>query len=162
MSALSRRGLFGVAGGIAAIAGLAGCGIGLAGQTGELLRSRAPRPAPFRVPLPIPPVRRPVDGVVEITQRVADVEILPGLRTPVLGYDGIFPGPTVETHRGEPVLVRHRNELPVPTVVHLHGGHTPPEHDGWPTDLVLPSGWRHHSAHGGDISYGERSYAYPM
>ena len=35
----------------------------------------------------------------------------------------------------------HRNELPVPTVVHLHGGRTPPASDGYPTDLVLPAGW---------------------
>ena len=59
-----------------------------------------------------------------ITQRVGQAEILPGVRTPVLGYDGIFPGPTIEARRGRPVVVRHRNELPVPTVVHLHGGHT--------------------------------------
>lgn len=165
MSALSRRGLFGLAGGVAAVAGLAGCGMDLrSGQTGELLRSATPLPAPFQVPLPIPPVRRPVDGVLEITQRVAEVEILPGRRTPVLGYDGIFPGPTIETRRGEPVLVRHRNELPVPTVVHLHGGHTPAEHDGWPTDLLLPAGvssWTHHG-HGGQLRTGTRDYAYPM
>lgn len=63
----------------AAAAWLAGCGIDLrTGQTAELLRSAGPLPVPFRVPLPIPPVRRPVDGVLEITQRVAEVEILPG------------------------------------------------------------------------------------
>lgn len=27
----------------------------------------------------------------------------------------------------------------MPTVVHLHGGHTPHEHDCWPLDLVLPA-----------------------
>ncbi|MGH3908432.1 MAG: multicopper oxidase family protein [Pseudonocardiaceae bacterium] len=164
MSGLSRRGLFGLAGGVAAATGLVGCGMDLrSGQTGELLRSAMPPPTPFRVPLPIPPVRRPVDGVLEITQRVAEVEILPGRRTPVLGYDGIFPGPTIETRRGEPVLVRHRNELPVPTVVHLHGGHTPAEHDGWPTDLLLPADttWAHHG-HGGQVQTGTRDYAYPM
>jgi len=36
--------------------------------------------------------------------------------------------------------VRHRNNLPVPTAVHLHGGHTLTAHDGYPTDLVLPVG----------------------
>ncbi|MDQ3990530.1 MAG: multicopper oxidase domain-containing protein, partial [Actinomycetota bacterium] len=144
---IARRGFLGLVGGGAAVAVLAGCGIDLrplvgdgSGQTGELLRSAAPLPPPFTVALPVPPVRRPVDGLVEIVQRVAEVEILPGLRTTVLGYDGIFPGPTIESRRGEPVRVRHRNELPVPTVVHLHGGHTPPEHDGWPTDLLLPAG----------------------
>lgn len=172
---ISRRGLFGILGGGVAAAGLTGCGIDLrplvgggSGQTAELLHSAARLPEPFRAPLPIPPVRRPVGGRIEITQRVADAHILPGLRTPVFGYDGIFPGPTVETRRGSPAVVRHRNELPVPTVVHLHGGHTAAEHDGWPTDLVLPARFARsrpvHHGHGmpGDVSAGEREYAYPM
>lgn len=166
MTGLSRRGFLGLAGGIAAAAGLTGCGMDLAGagQTGELLRSAAPLPAPFRVPLPIPPVRRPAGGVLEITQRAGEAQILPGLRTPVLGYDGIFPGPTIETRRGEPVRIRHHNDLPVPTVVHLHGGHTPAEHDGWPTDLLLPvagASWAHHG-HGAALRTGSRDYLYPM
>lgn len=170
---ISRRGMFGILSGGVAAAGLAGCGVDLrplvgdgSGQTAELLHSAAPLPQPFQVPLPIPPVRRPVGGRVEITQRVAEARILPGLRTPVFGYDGIFPGPTVETRRGSPVVVRHRNELPVPTVVHLHGGHTPAEHDGWPTDLVLPTAFAlsrpvHHGM-AGDVSNGARDYVYPM
>jgi len=161
MTRLSRRGFLALAGGVAAT-GLVGCG--MEQGTGELVRSAAPLPAPFRVPLPIPPVRRPgPGGLVEITQRVAEVEILPGLRTPIFGYDGIFPGPTIETRQGQPVLVRHRNELPVPTVVHLHGGHTPAEHDGWPTDLLLPAGEDATAgAHHGQVWTGTREHAYPM
>jgi spore coat protein A len=34
--------------------------------------------------------------------------------------------------------VRHTNRLAVPTVVHLHGGRTPPESDGFPVDTVAP------------------------
>ncbi|MBC8094019.1 MAG: multicopper oxidase family protein, partial [Pseudonocardia sp.] len=121
-------------------------------------------------PLPVPPVARPVaPNRYLITQRVAEQEILPGVRTPVLGYDGVFPGPTIESRRGAEIVVRHRNELPVPTVVHLHGGHTAPEHDGWPLDLVLPVGdssssghWNHHGGMVGESSAGERDYRYPM
>jgi FtsP/CotA-like multicopper oxidase with cupredoxin domain len=114
--------------------------------TGAELRSAVPLPPAFRVPLPLPPVLAPVatsGGVdrYEITQRAADVEILPGVRTPMWTYDGVFPGPTIESRRGRPVAVTHRNELPVPTAVHLHGGRTPAESDGYPTDLVLPEGW---------------------
>ncbi len=66
--------------------------------------------------------------------------------------------------------MRHRNELPVPVVVHLHGGVTPPEHDGYPTDLVLPtSGWTGdhgggHSGHSapGQHGLGVKDYAYPL
>jgi FtsP/CotA-like multicopper oxidase with cupredoxin domain len=67
-------------------------------------------------------------------------EILPGVRTEVWGYDGIFPGPTLVSRSGRRTVVQHRNELSVPTVVHLHGGHTPATSDGYPTDLILPSG----------------------
>ncbi|MGH3695724.1 MAG: multicopper oxidase family protein [Pseudonocardiaceae bacterium] len=165
--ALSRRRFLGFLGGAAALAGAAGgCGIDLRpGQTGEMLASEVPLPPPFRVPLPVPPVRRPVDGVIEITQRVGQMEILPGMRTPVFGYDGMFPGPTLETRRGQPVVVRHHNELPVPTAVHLHDGHTPSTQDGWPLDLVLPpgepGGWTHHGALG-ELTIGTRDYRYPM
>ncbi|HLU56312.1 MAG TPA: multicopper oxidase domain-containing protein [Pseudonocardia sp.] len=173
---MSRRTFLGLLGGAAALAALPGCGPGAtAGSTGEVLASRLPLPEPFRVPLPVPPVARPVDlapdgaEVYEVTQRVAEAEILPGVRTPILGYDGIFPGPTFETRRGRPVVVRHRNELPVPTVVHLHGGHTPAEHDGWPLDLVLPVGEAGdrtgiHGIHAGmvgDYAAGTREHRYP-
>ena len=29
------------------------------------------------------------------------------------------------------MVVRYRSELPVPTVAHLHGGHTSADSDGW-------------------------------
>jgi spore coat protein A len=37
------------------------------------------------------------------------------------------------------VRVEHVNSLPVPMVVHLHGGVVPAASDGFPTDLVLPA-----------------------
>ena len=123
------------------------------GQTGELVHSRVPLPRPFRVPLPIPAAAKPVrtdatTDFYEIVQREADQEILPGVRTRVLAYDGTFPGPTVVTRSGRQAVVTHRNDLPVPVAVHLHGGHTPADSDGYPTDLIQPGG--------------RREYTYPM
>ncbi len=97
------------------------------------------------------------------------MEILPGVLTDVWGYDGQFPGPTVRARRGERLVVTHENLLPVPTVVHLHGGHTPAASDGFPTDLVLPDGTpaRSRTGHGGmphgrsDVTSGRRAYVYP-
>ena len=74
------------------------------------------------------------------------------------GYDGACPGPTLEAHSGEPILVEWVNELPnnhflpidhtlhgaeaekpeVRTVVHLHGGRTAPESDGYPEKWFVP------------------------
>ncbi|MEV6637282.1 multicopper oxidase domain-containing protein [Actinoplanes sp. NPDC051470] len=73
---------------------------------------------------------------------------LPRVKTEIWGYEGRFPGPPIHSVRGRRTVVSHRNDLPVPTVVHLHGGHTPAGDDGFPTDLVAP----------GD----SRDYAYPL
>ena len=81
----------------------------------------------FRVPLRIPPVLSPVRSdsttdYYEIFSRETTAEIIPGLPTRVWGYNGSFPGPTIEARRGRTVVVRHTNHLDRPTVVHLHGG----------------------------------------
>lgn len=73
------------------------------------------------------------------------------------GYGGSCPGLTIEARSGKPILVEWANELPsqhifpvdhtihgaeagnpeVRTVVHLHGGRTPPESDGYPEDWFV-------------------------
>ena len=122
--------------GLAVGGAAAGIGIpfalGIAGSTstGLALPSRVPLPEPFTRRLRIPPVLAPVrsDGDGDhygITQRVVPAEILPGLSTTIWGYNGIFPGPTIESRSGRTISVTHINELPVPTVVHLHGGANP-------------------------------------
>jgi spore coat protein A, manganese oxidase len=147
-----------------------GANVGAQGSAGRLLRSSAPLPAPFQVPLPVPPVLQPVRSdatgdYYDITQEAAKAEILPGMRTEVWGYNGIFPGPTIESRRGRRTIVTHRNRLKVPVVVHLHGGKTPPEHDGYPTDMIAPvGGWTGgqggHSSHA--MHQGAKEYVYPV
>jgi FtsP/CotA-like multicopper oxidase with cupredoxin domain len=172
---LSRRRFLGMAAGAGVLAlGVAGCGGVGSAQTAELLRSGVPLPQRFRVPLPIPPVKKPARSdangdYYEITQRAREVEIVPGFHTPIFGYDGTFPGPTIRSRAGRRTVVTHRNELPVPTVVHLHGGHTPAEHDGFPVDLVYPTGdtpAHEHAGTGmnmaGDTRRGSRDYVYPL
>ena len=57
---------------------------------------RSPGVEPFRVPMPMPSLLEPVrtDGgadYYEIVQRATMQEILPGLKTEIWGYEGIFP-----------------------------------------------------------------------
>jgi spore coat protein A len=165
---LSRRGFFGVAGGAGLVAATASLGLlrlGPASSTGTELRSEAPLPQAFSRPLTVPPIARPSTGTDDyrLTARAADVEILPGLPTRIWGYDGQFPGPTILARSGREVSVRVSNELPVPTVTHLHGGRTPAEHDGYPTDLILPVGtdWAAQRLTGAS-SVGQRDYRYPL
>ncbi|SEF78584.1 Multicopper oxidase with three cupredoxin domains (includes cell division protein FtsP and spore coat protein CotA) [Nonomuraea solani] len=147
---------------------LAGAGLAVAGcreVAGQLLSSRLPLPRLFTVPLPIPEVARPVrPGRYEVTQRVAKAEIVPGTRTEVWGYGGTFPGPTFELRRGSAATIAVRNELPVPTSTHLHGGVNPPDSDGYPTDLVVPPGHHaHHGGHPGEVLHqGVKDYHYPV
>ncbi|MFG2296054.1 multicopper oxidase family protein [Streptomyces sp. NPDC048603] len=164
---LTRRRVLAAASG-AAVAGLTGAfGTGCGRETsGELLRSGGAKlPRRFTVPLPVPRTAQAVAAggpggaeLYEVVQRSAGAEILPGVRTTVWGYDGTFPGPTFRVRSGRAATVRVTNELTVPTSTHLHGGVTPPESDGYPTDLVVsPGGFRPgaaapaagHAKHGG-------------
>jgi FtsP/CotA-like multicopper oxidase with cupredoxin domain len=100
-------------------------------------------PAPFKATLPIPPVLEPVrrsadTDFYEITAREAIARILPGLETPIWGYNGLFPGPTLRIRSGRKFVVRHRNALPVPTSVHTHGAYVDGDSDGHPADLIQP------------------------
>lgn len=84
---------------------------------------------PFKDPLPIPPVHRPVsieriqpkgfdgpavDAVnfdVSMTEATHQFHAdLPPTR--LYGYSGMYPGPTFEVRSGQPVQVRFRNNLP--------------------------------------------------
>jgi spore coat protein A len=101
----------------------------------------------FVQPLRVPPVLRPVridadTDYYEITQREADIEILPGIMTRIWGYEGMFPGPTIKARRGRRAVVRHTNQVLHETVVHLHGGVTETDSDGFPTDMIMPGASR--------------------
>ncbi len=98
----------------------------------------------FELPLNMPPEARPVDTddegrpVYELTQENATVEIIPGLRTDIIGYNGMTPGPTIRVDADQEIIVRQINDSDVSTTTHLHGGHMPTGSDGHPVDLVEP------------------------
>ncbi|TCP56780.1 spore coat protein A [Tamaricihabitans halophyticus] len=177
LSAISRRRFIGLAGGVgAAVAfGATGCGQ-LPEAAGKTLTSGLRLPEPFKVPLHIPRVLDPVstgpDGDrYEVVETSREVEIIPGTRTTVWGYEGTFPGPTLHTRSGRGAVVRVANDLTVPTSTHLHGGLTPPDSDGYPTDVVVPSGYEPHNHSGHEEmappetwTYHDRAkdYKYPL
>lgn len=95
------------------------------------------------VALSVPVDEDPDPSVLEVTlvARVTELEVLPGLRTPVWTYNGTLPGPLLRLRAGDRLLVHFRNELPEPTSVHWHGVQVPNAMDGAPPhtqDPVLP------------------------
>jgi spore coat protein A, manganese oxidase len=143
------------------------------GRRGEVtsaaMRAQARSPfTPFRRDLPrIPelmPVRRTsTSDVYDVAIRDGIAEVLPGFETPIYGYDGVYPGPTIRARTGREVVVRQRNTLAFESNVHLHGGFVPAGHDGHPMDVIPPGGsfdyhypneqdaaslWYHDHAHG--------------
>jgi len=122
--------------------------------------------------LPTPPVAMPVRGraggeaFYEITMKEFRQRLHRDLPpTTLWGYNGQYPGPTIEAYRNRPVQVRWINDLrdyetglrrtdhyfdvdtrihgpdmegKTPrTVVHLHGGYVPPEYDGFPESTFV-------------------------
>ncbi|MGW0752358.1 multicopper oxidase family protein [Streptomyces sp. NPDC002587] len=100
-------------------------------------------PPPFTVRMPTLPVLSPISVVggqdtYAVTIKEVAREIIPGVQTKVLTYDGHFPGPVLRARSGRRVVIRHRNSLSMPVSVHLHGGSVSPENDGGPMDTFAP------------------------
>jgi FtsP/CotA-like multicopper oxidase with cupredoxin domain len=96
----------------------------------------------------------------DIAQRFGVADIMPGYKTPVFGYNGLVPGPTLRVNRGTPVTVRQTNLLQQPpaapyqnvaapssytsdpwqrsTSTHLHGSASLPQYDGYASDITYP------------------------
>jgi FtsP/CotA-like multicopper oxidase with cupredoxin domain len=81
----------------------------------------------------------PDPKVVEInlTARLASVEVAPGKKVNAWTYDGGLPGPLIRGRVGDRLIVHFKNELPEPTTVHWHGVRVPIEMDGVP-DISQP------------------------
>jgi spore coat protein A len=127
---------------------------------------------PFVDPLPIPGVAQPTSGssggaaTYEIFIQQFQQKLHRDLpSTIVWGFNGSYPGPTIEASTGQPVRVVWNNDLrdafgslrvdhylavdtclagpdvegsKPRTVFHLHGGHVPAPVDGYPEATILP------------------------
>jgi spore coat protein A, manganese oxidase len=127
--------------------------------------------ARFVDPLPVPSVARASEQrthpaypgrtlpCYRVTMRECKLHVHRDIpATPLWGYNGQFPGPTIEARRGEPLLVEWINGLPskhflpidhtihgaerdkpeVRAVTHVHGARAPAKSDGFPDDWYMP------------------------
>ena len=119
-------------------------------------------PKPYVAPFVVPPVAQPkgttkgLDGVTDmplydITQKEGLAQILPTVKTPIFGYDGIAPGPTILARKGRPIAVKMTNALPAThpqwgyeawTSTHLHGSASKPQYDGYASDITRPGEYK--------------------
>jgi spore coat protein A, manganese oxidase len=113
-------------------------------------------------PLSIPPIIRPQPGVIVPIRMVpfrhkAHRDLPPAT---MWGYNGMWPGPTLEARKGQPFSIKWSNELPtkhflpidytihgseenvpeVRTVTHIHGAQVLPDSDGYPDAWVTSDG----------------------
>ncbi|MFE2288808.1 multicopper oxidase family protein [Streptomyces sp. NPDC059443] len=101
-------------------------------------------PPPFTVRMPLAAQLTPVNvlggqDTYAVTISEVEREIIPGVQTKVLTYNGQFPGPVLRARSGRKVVIRHRNTLTMPVSVHLHGGSVTQENDGGPMDTFGPN-----------------------
>jgi len=94
-------------------------------------------------PLRAPPVlenqsTEPRTVEVTLTATPRRMELKPGVQTDAYTYNGSVPGPTLEVHEGDRVIIHFRNELPEETTVHWHGLHIPWVADGSPFLPIAP------------------------
>ncbi|WP_111768004.1 multicopper oxidase family protein [Nakamurella deserti] len=154
--AVSRRDVFKL-GGLAA-AGAAGLalpwGAGVSASSASLLpTSKMPKvfAAPFtRLGVLTPTVGTDADGPFDeyhIKAVPGLAGIVPGLQTPVLGYDGLVPAKRIDVQQGRRIKMTMYNNLPPahPTFgtpmgisTHLHGSASLPQYDGYASDVTAP------------------------
>ena len=117
------------------------------------------------------------DVEFEITARISEVSIIPGVHTTVFKYHGKllrgpknalktmpgYLGPILNLSQNQKVRIFFYNELPEPSVIHMHGMHVPQRMDGHPVyaiergeryvyefEVKNPAGtnWYHSHTHG--------------
>lgn len=131
------------------------------------LDPRAVTLRPYVDPLPIPRrmaawgaaggADKPVSIQMSVFEQKVHRDLPP---TTLWGYNGSWPGPTIEVRRDRPFRVAWANRLPkrhflpldytihgeeekvppVRAVVHVHGAQVLPEHDGYPDAWTTPDG----------------------
>jgi spore coat protein A len=97
----------------------------------------------LRLPADAVPLKQ--DGGVdyyEIHIKPGMEQVVPGAMTPILGFDGHWPGPTVHATLGRPTTLRIFNDLPVAEniSIHNHGHNVIHAYDGHPSDNVVAKG----------------------
>jgi spore coat protein A len=93
--------------------------------------------------MPVPPVLTPTstDATTDyysITVKTGTAQMRPGAPTPIVGFNGVFPGPTIVAEKGRAVHVTQTNGWTENITIHNHGHKAAESSDGHPIDYVTP------------------------
>ncbi|GIO25804.1 multicopper oxidase family protein [Ornithinibacillus bavariensis] len=96
-----------------------------------------------RKALPLPPLLEdlnpdPNQAEFHLTAQKGKLEILDGVESHTLGYNGNYLGPVLRVREGEKVKVKMKNDLDEATTLHLHGLRVDGEMDGGPHSGIKP------------------------
>jgi spore coat protein A, manganese oxidase len=140
-------------------AGLAAGTFSLVTSKDRLFGQNGPFLTKYVDPLPIPDVLRPGAGTLHVKMTEFTQKLHRNMApTRLWGYNGTYPGPTIEAQKGSPVSIQWENNLPpvhflpidhklhgasmdtpeVRTVVHLHGIRVLPDSDGYSEAWFTP------------------------
>src|SRR5699024_10758141 len=94
-------------------------------------------------PLPIPPVLEDIDpdpdrAEYHLTDQHGTSEILNGIESETLGYNGDILGPIIRVREGEKVNIKMKNDLDEVTTLHWHGLRVDGKWDGGPHSGIMP------------------------
>ncbi len=129
----------------ATLAQLSGCGGG-SGHMGQTIASPLIDPYAGASPPPTLPIIALDPGADDgsggrmftlVAQR-GNSQLLSGVATPTLGYNGSVLGPALRLRTGQKAMIRVRNEIGEATTVHWHGLVVPAEQDGGPHQAIAP------------------------
>jgi len=95
--------------------------------------------------LNIPPLidSRAAGHDIALTMAASEHEFYIGKKSPTMGFNGSYLGPTIRLYKGESTTLSFTNQLAQPTTVHAHGLHIAGHLDGGPHNKIASGDtWR--------------------
>jgi FtsP/CotA-like multicopper oxidase with cupredoxin domain len=98
----------------------------------------------FTMAMPVPVVLMPTSSDAttdryELTVKAGTAAIRAGNPTPIVGFNGSYPGPTIIATKGKAVELKQTNGWTENITIHNHGHKVAASSDGHPVDYIAPS-----------------------
>ncbi|HEY6909169.1 MAG TPA: multicopper oxidase domain-containing protein [Myxococcales bacterium] len=94
---------------------------------------------PLPIPVTLTPTTTATTDSYSITVKPGTTQMkATGAATPIVGFNGTFPGPTIVATKGRTVQVTQTNGWTENITIHNHGHKVAASSDGHPTDYIVP------------------------